>query len=63
MNISRLYSGPDGQTHVEWMDLEAHPELATLQKGSWHPVPVDRGGSFHGLAPGSEAAIRDHHLR
>ena len=31
MHISRLYTGPDGQTHLEWMDLDSHPELATLQ--------------------------------
>src|SRR6266849_4220230 len=53
MNISRLYTGADGQTHMEWMDLESHPELATLQKAEgiqfrstpsghfidWHPAP------------------------
>ena len=32
MDCSRLYSGPDGQTHVEKMDLESHSELGTLQK-------------------------------
>jgi quercetin dioxygenase-like cupin family protein len=53
MDCSRLYSGPDGQTHVEKMDLESHPELGTLQKAigiqfrstppgnfiDWHPAP------------------------
>ncbi len=53
MNISRLYSGADGQTHVESMNLESHPELATLQNAvgivfrstepgnfiDWHPAP------------------------
>ena len=53
MNISRLYTGSDGQTHVQWMDLESHPELATLQEAvgiqfrstepghfiDWHPAP------------------------
>jgi quercetin dioxygenase-like cupin family protein len=53
MNISRLYSGADGQTHIEAMNLESHPELATLQKATgiqirstpagnfmdWHPAP------------------------
>jgi quercetin dioxygenase-like cupin family protein len=53
MNISRLYSGIDGQTHIEWMNLETHPELATLQDAvgiqirsaepgnflDWHPAP------------------------
>jgi hypothetical protein len=53
MNISRLYSGADGQTHIEWMNLETHPELGTLQHAvgiqirsaepgnflDWHPAP------------------------
>lgn len=53
MNISRLYSGDDGQTHLEWMSFETHPELETLQKAEgiqfrstepgtfldWHPAP------------------------
>ena len=53
MDISRLYPGSDGQTHIEWMNLETHPELGTLQKAAgiqfrsvppghfidWHPAP------------------------
>ena len=53
MDISRLYTGPDCQTHLEWMDLDTHPELATLQQAvgiqfratepghfiDWHPAP------------------------
>jgi quercetin dioxygenase-like cupin family protein len=53
MDISRLYTGPDGQTHLEWMNLESHPELVSLQKAvgiqfrstepgnflDWHPAP------------------------
>jgi len=30
MSITRLYTGPDGQSHIEKMDLASHPELATL---------------------------------
>lgn len=51
--ISRLYTGSDGQTHIEFMDLESHPELGTLHKAEgiqfraappghfidWHPAP------------------------
>jgi hypothetical protein len=51
--ISRLYTGPDGQTHIESMTLESHPELAALQNATgiifrsmppgtfmdWHPAP------------------------
>ena len=53
MDISRLYTGPDGQTHLEWMNLDSHPELGTLQSAvgiqfrstepgnflDWHPAP------------------------
>jgi quercetin dioxygenase-like cupin family protein len=53
MNIARLYTGSDGQTHIESMDLETHPELTTLQRAvgiqfrstdagtflDWHPAP------------------------
>jgi hypothetical protein len=53
MEISRLYTGADGKTHIEQMDIQSHPELATLQKAvgiqfrsapaghfiDWHPAP------------------------
>ena len=53
MDISRLYTGPDGQTHLEGMNLDSHPELGTLQNAvgiqcrstepgnfvDWHPAP------------------------
>ena len=28
MQISRLYTGDDLQTHIEWITIEDHPELA-----------------------------------
>jgi quercetin dioxygenase-like cupin family protein len=31
MSITRLYTGADGQTHIEALDLASHPELTTLQ--------------------------------
>ena len=31
MSITGLYTGSDGQSHLEALDLAAHPELATLQ--------------------------------
>ena len=31
MSITRLYTGADGQTHIEELDLASHPELTTLQ--------------------------------
>src|SRR5215813_3178586 len=30
MGITRLYTGPDGQTHIEELDLASHPELTSL---------------------------------
>ena len=34
MSISRLYTGPDGQSHVEELDLASHPELTSLQSAT-----------------------------
>jgi hypothetical protein len=31
MGISRLYTGANGQTHLEWLELETHPQLGTMQ--------------------------------
>jgi hypothetical protein len=53
MGITRLYTGADGQTHIEELDLAAHPELTSLMatKGvvfrtsqpghfsDWHTAP------------------------
>lgn len=30
MAIVRLYTGPDGQSHLETLDLASHPELTSL---------------------------------
>jgi hypothetical protein len=30
MGISRLYTGDDGQSHIEELDLESRPDLTTL---------------------------------
>ncbi|MGH2365083.1 MAG: hypothetical protein ACRDHX_10600 [Chloroflexota bacterium] len=53
MEFTRLYSGADGQTHMDALTLDSHPELATLQRATgivfrssppgdfldWHPAP------------------------
>ena len=53
MGIYRLYTGSDGQSHIETIDLSAHPELNTgfdakninFQQWppgrfiDWHPAP------------------------
>jgi hypothetical protein len=51
--ITRLYTGADGKSHVEEIDLDQHPELKELMKSDgiffrsappgnfldWHPAP------------------------
>ena len=32
MSICRLYTGDDGQSHLEVLDLESHPELGQLYR-------------------------------
>ena len=53
MGIFRLYSGDDGQSHIEELDLASHPELGSPQDVQditfrlwpaghfidWHPAP------------------------
>ncbi len=53
MGIYRLYSGDDGQSHIEELDLSSHPELSSPQSVQditfrvwpaghfidWHPAP------------------------
>jgi len=34
MGIARLYTGDDGESHIEEMSTESHPELANLQSAS-----------------------------
>lgn len=31
MPIARLYTGEDGQSHIEQLELDTHPELAAMQ--------------------------------
>ncbi|HEY8694514.1 MAG TPA: hypothetical protein VIR57_17425 [Chloroflexota bacterium] len=53
MSFIRLYTGQDGRTHIEEMDLASHPELGELKRAEsivfrgyqpghtmdWHPAP------------------------
>lgn len=53
MGMIRLYTGPDGQTHIEHMDLASHPDLTSPQAAAriifrtaqpglfsdWHTAP------------------------
>jgi quercetin dioxygenase-like cupin family protein len=44
MSISRLYTGDDGESHIEEIDPASHPEWTQLQKA--------QGIVFRALAPG-----------
>ena len=44
MAITRLYTGPDGQSRLEELDLAAHPELASLM--------ATKGITFRTAQPG-----------
>lgn len=44
MDMIRLYTGTDGQTHIEALDLTTHPELTSLQAA--------QGIVFRSAAPG-----------
>ena len=56
MGIFRLYSGDDGESHIEELDLASHPDLTALHgaKGvvfrstAVHHHPVRRGGNRPG---------------
>ena len=50
MAIYRVYSGDDGQSHVEEMKLEDHPELTAGQDTAnitFRIFPADREDEFH----------------
>ena len=44
MGITRLYTGEDGQSHLEELDLASHPELTSLMG--------TKGVVFRSTAPG-----------
>ena len=45
MGIFRLYSGDDGESHIEELDLASHPDLTALHGA--------KGVVFRSTAPGS----------
>jgi hypothetical protein len=45
-SIIRLYTGTDGQTHMETLDLSSHPELATLQAAKGIVFRTSQPGHF-----------------
>ena len=71
MGIYRVYAGPDGESHIEEMDVDGHPELGALKNISevriqhiseprnmdFHPLP-DRRLIIH-LAGEVEIGLSD----
>lgn len=50
MSFIRLYSGDDGETHIEEMTLESHPSLKELQQNvgiSFRESAVDSFSDWH----------------
>ena len=46
MELIRLYTGDDGQTHIEELDLASHPELTTLQSAKGVVFRTTQPGHF-----------------
>ena len=46
MSIVRLYTGADGQTHIEELDLASHPQRATLQSTKRIVFRTTKAGHF-----------------
>ncbi len=47
MSIVRLYTGADGQSHLEELDLASHPEFTTLQANKGIVFRTSPPGHFH----------------
>jgi quercetin dioxygenase-like cupin family protein len=46
MEITRLYTGDDLQTHIEWITIEDHPELSKLAPATGIAFRVSPPGHF-----------------
>ena len=46
MSIARLYSGPDGQSHIEVLDPAKHPELTALHAAKGVVFRISPPGYF-----------------
>jgi hypothetical protein len=46
MQITRLYTGDDQQTHIEWITIEDHSELASMQPATGIAFRVQEPGHF-----------------
>ena len=61
MGIYRMYTGDDGQTHIEEQSLADHPELANPRAVTNITFTEPGLWQLHRLAPGAAPPVR--HLR
>jgi hypothetical protein len=47
MSMNRLYTGADGQSHLEELDPDSHPSLTTLQATKGVVFRATPAGHFH----------------
>ena len=59
MGIFRLYSGEDGESHMEELDLASHPELTALHGAKGVVFRATPPGSFSDwhTAPGGSTSL------
>ena len=59
MGIYRMYPGDDGETHIEEMTLESHPDLLNLQPVEGLRIWKVEEGRFQDFHPRSRPAVDD----
>ena len=52
MKITRLYTGDDGETHIEELDLASHPELTSPLAATSVTFSSSEPGDFRDWHPG-----------
>ena len=63
MAIFRLYTGDDGLSHMEELDMESHPELTTLHSSKAVVFPLCRTRPLQRLAQCPPPPVHHHSLR
>ena len=58
--ITRMYTGDDGESHIEDVNLADHPELAEGLKATNITFREYPPGHFVDWHPGPRQAVRDH---
>ena len=63
MGTYRMYTGDDGQTHVETIDLAQTPEWTAAQEATTITFRGGAGRPLPGLASGAPGPVRDYPVR